>query len=86
MRIEYGGENDVAYIYLADHIGKGEAVRQVVVDDDGLRGEVIIDVDRDGKVLGVEIVGASYVLRPETLATADRQDDDDPYSWTPPAS
>ncbi|NJP94149.1 DUF2283 domain-containing protein [Nonomuraea sp. FMUSA5-5] len=84
MRIEYGEENDVAYIYLADHIGKGEAVRQVVVDDDGLRGEVIIDVDRDGKVLGVEIVGATHVLRPETLATADRHDEEDPYGWPPP--
>ncbi|MFB4268961.1 DUF2283 domain-containing protein [Nonomuraea sp. GTA35] len=92
MRIEYGDENDVAYIYLVDHIGAGESARQVVLDDDGIRGEVILDVDREGKVLGIEVVGASYVLRPETLATAIREEEGpaDPYGtgygggWTPP--
>ncbi|MFC5825185.1 DUF2283 domain-containing protein [Nonomuraea insulae] len=74
MRIEYGEENDVAYIHLVEHIGAGEAVRQVVVEDAGIKGEVIVDLDGDGALLGIEILGASHVLRPETLAQASRKD------------
>lgn len=74
MRIEHGEENDVAYIHLVDHIGAGEAVRQVVVEDAAIKGEVILDLDHDGALLGIEIIGASHVLRPETLARASEND------------
>ncbi|MFI7633771.1 DUF2283 domain-containing protein [Nonomuraea sp. NPDC049400] len=70
MRIEHDDENDVAYIYLVDRIAAGEAARQVVVEADGVPGEVILDLDGQGALLGIEILGASHILRPETLATA----------------
>ncbi|GII61490.1 hypothetical protein Skr01_15750 [Sphaerisporangium krabiense] len=70
MRIEYDEENDVAYVYLVDHIGQGEAETQVLVDADALRGEAILDLDAQGLLLGIEIIGASQVLRPELLAQA----------------
>ncbi|GII82824.1 hypothetical protein Ssi03_08140 [Sphaerisporangium siamense] len=70
MRIEYDQENDVAYVYLVDHIGQGEAGTQIPVEAGALRGEVILDLDAQGLLLGVEIIGASQVLRPELLAQA----------------
>ncbi|RCG31025.1 DUF2283 domain-containing protein [Sphaerisporangium album] len=78
MRIEYDRENDVAYVYLAGHIGPGEAASQVPVEGEGLRGDVILDLDADGFLLGVEVIGASRVLRPGLLAQArDISGDDD---------
>ena len=75
MRIEHDRENNVAYIYLVDEIGEGEAVTQIEVEDDELRGEIVLDLDRDGTLLGIEVLGASRILRPEVLAQADDGDD-----------
>ncbi|GAB3162739.1 DUF2283 domain-containing protein [Microbispora hainanensis] len=71
MRIEHDRENNVAYIYLVDEIGEGEAVTQIEVEDDDLRGEIVLDLDREGRLLGIEVLGASRILRPEVLALAD---------------
>ncbi|MET8139165.1 DUF2283 domain-containing protein [Sphaerisporangium sp. NPDC005288] len=74
MRIEYEQENDVAYVYLVDHIDEGEASVQVPVEDEDLRGDVILDFDAQGFLLGIEIIGASRVLRPELLSAAAGED------------
>ncbi|MEV8638271.1 DUF2283 domain-containing protein [Streptosporangium sp. NPDC051023] len=68
MRIEYDRENDVAYIYLANEIAPGEARTQVLVEAQEMPGEVILDLDDKGSLLGIEIIGASSVLPPEALA------------------
>ncbi|MCS3443269.1 DUF2283 domain-containing protein [Microbacterium phyllosphaerae] len=34
---------------------------------DGMTGELILDFDRDGRLLGIEVLGASGLLRPEDL-------------------
>lgn len=72
MEIEFDPAADAAYVRIVDHIRAGEAVTQVVVEDDRLPGEVILDLDRDGFLLGVEVLGASDLLRPATLASARR--------------
>jgi len=77
VRIEHDRENNVAYIYLVDEIGEGEAVTQIEVEDDDLRGEIVLDLDREGRLLGIEVLGASRVLRPEVLALADDDAGDD---------
>ncbi|WP_169953346.1 DUF2283 domain-containing protein [Microbispora sp. H11081] len=77
MRIDHDSENNVAYIYLVDEIGEGEAVTQIEVEDDELRGEIVLDLDREGRLLGIEVLGASRILRPEVLAQADDDGDDD---------
>ncbi|MEV7011181.1 DUF2283 domain-containing protein [Streptosporangium sp. NPDC051022] len=92
LRIEYDRENDVAYIYLVDEIASGEAKTQVLVEAPEMPGEVILDLDDRGSLLGIEIIGASDVLRPETLAASldeeepDEEDDADdasPYHRPP---
>lgn len=60
---EEGGE---AYIYLTDTIVRGESRRQVevpAVGADGVRqGTFILDFDKDGRLLGIEALDASFVL------------------------
>ena len=67
----YDRSADAAYFNISPRINAGEAVRQDVHEIDG-RGEVILDFDEDGKLLGVEILGAKSLLRPSTLKQAKR--------------
>ncbi|WP_248958637.1 DUF2283 domain-containing protein [Sphaerisporangium perillae] len=60
--IEYDHEVDAAYSYIVDAIADGEAVEQVVVERPG-SGDIVLDFDRDGHLLGVEIIGANRLLR-----------------------
>ena len=84
MDLTFDGVADAAYLYLTD-IAPGEAVEQVTVGR-GRRGwwprrrpqtdgYVILDFDRDGVLLGVEVVGARGLLRPSTLDQAIRIDE-----------
>ena len=55
---------DLSYIALKD-IGEGEAVSQIRLDGetvelsglDSFEGEIVIDLDKSGKILGFEIIG-----------------------------
>ncbi len=71
VRIELDVEVDAAYLYLTDSEAAGAAVEQVVVDRAG-RGDVVLDFDADGRLLGVEIIGASQLLHPSSLSAAER--------------
>jgi uncharacterized protein YuzE len=75
LRIEHDDENDVAYIYLVDELGQGEAEAQVLVEREGMPGEVVLDFDAQGHLLGIEVLGASAILRPEVLAQANEEDE-----------
>lgn len=44
-------------------------MENVVIERDG--GTVILDFDEDGKLLGVEILGASRLLTAQAVADAD---------------
>jgi len=56
MRIEYDKEADAAYIYFKD-IKEGEIVQSISLND-----SVNIDLDADGRTLGIEIIDASKNL------------------------
>ena len=62
-------EVDAAYIAL-QHIGEGQAVRQIVVDDARLSGEVVLDLDRRGRLLGIELIGYRSLLEGDDAETA----------------
>ncbi len=64
---------DAAYIYLRD-IGVGDAAWQHAVDDDRAAGMVVLDFDIDGRLIGVEVVGASRGLPREILEAAEQID------------
>lgn len=69
MRIKYDPAADAAYVYLVDRIQPGEAKTQIVVLDGG----VVLDLDAEGRLLGVEVVHAKRLLRPETLHTGKKK-------------
>jgi len=56
MRTEFDKEADAAYIYFKE-IGNGEVAETITLND-----SVNVDLDKEGKVLGIEILDASEHL------------------------
>ena len=72
MHVSHDKAVDAAYIRIVDVIPEGEAVRQVTMNSGaGGETEFVLDLDRWGRLLGIEVLGATLGLRPETLALAD---------------
>jgi uncharacterized protein YuzE len=69
VRIEHDPEVDAAYIYLTDaELAPGRDNTIVDVPDDA-DGHVILDW-KDGKLVGIEILGARALLTPDLLDQA----------------
>jgi uncharacterized protein YuzE len=68
----FDAEADAAYIYLVPEIAPGRSIRNIEVQVS--RGSVILDIDPEGILLGVEVLGARGVLDPMLLAGAERID------------
>ena len=62
MKLEYDKEADAAYIYLDYPIKKGMAQKTIQLNDN-----IILDFDRKGKLLGIEVLDARKVLHKKTL-------------------
>lgn len=71
MRLTYDDEANAAYLEL-EAIGEGTAVENVVVERPG-RGDIVLDFDADGRLLGVEVIGAAALLRTTVLDIAERR-------------
>lgn len=54
MKITFDKKADVVYIYTREEIEEGEAVRTIEVNKD-----IILDFDKNGKLLGIEVLNAS---------------------------
>ena len=67
VTVKYDPISDAAYFDVVDHVDDGEAVVQIEVEDPDLKGRIILDLDKNRFLLGVEVLGAKKVLRPETL-------------------
>ena len=65
MKIEYDKDADAAYIYIAENIAVGEAVKTIELNDN-----IILDFNKNGKLLGIEVLDASKVLNKELLVSA----------------
>jgi uncharacterized protein YuzE len=73
MRVTYDAAADAAYVSLVETIGDGEAATQIhSITTPGDRGEVALDFDADGRLLGIEVLRASAVLPAAVLADAMR--------------
>lgn len=72
MRITYDQTVDAAYIALVDEIADGAVTQQLhSLATPGELGEVTLDFDENGRLLGVEVLGATKVLPKEVLAVAE---------------
>ncbi|MEK6760418.1 MAG: DUF2283 domain-containing protein [Nanoarchaeota archaeon] len=56
MKIEMDKESDAAYIYFKD-ISPGEVAKTISLND-----SINVDLDEDGKTIGIEILDASKNL------------------------
>lgn len=75
MRVTYDPAADAAYVELAGPVGDGEVATTIhSIATPGDRGEVALDFDADGRLLGIEVLRASAVLPAAVLADAVRID------------
>lgn len=65
MKFEYDKEVDAAYIYLEYPIKEGEAEKKIELNEN-----IILDFNKAGKLLGVEILNASKILNKKVLLEA----------------
>lgn len=68
-RIEYDSEANAAYIYLTEEISAGRVSRTVCVDPTEIGGMVNLDLDDEGRIIGLEVLDARQLLSPDILPT-----------------
>jgi uncharacterized protein YuzE len=64
----------MGYVYLADHIPTGgvDHTEPLVIDlPRGVRHLINLDFDVDGRLLGIEVDGASHILPAAVLSAAE---------------
>jgi len=85
LRITFDPDSDAAYVHLQSTIAAGAAVKTVSIDVEKV-GMVNLDFDEEGRLLGVEVVGARALLPREVLALVDAraQGPDGGTAATPP--
>lgn len=75
MRITYDPEANAAFIYLKETIAPGGVARTEICDvETKPETSIILCFDSEGLVVGIEILGATRILPPETLMRAQRLD------------
>ena len=62
MRMKYASDAHAAYLAIEDDVADGSAVENVVIERPG-RGDIVPDFDADGRLLAVELIGATGLLR-----------------------
>jgi uncharacterized protein YuzE len=73
VRISYDSEADAAYIRLDANTEVGRVRQSVSVEAPFLStGDVVLDFDRDGQLVAIEVLSASKLLPSELLASAER--------------
>ena len=71
MRITYDPEADAAYIYLTDEQLSPGLVSVPIDPLEGIQADIVLDW-KDGKMVGLEVLGAASVLHSDLLARAIR--------------
>jgi len=74
IRMTYEPSQGVAYIYLVDRAVRPKPARGVWALD----GNLLIDLDEQGRILGIEVLDTRAVLRDETLEGAESHHEPQP--------
>ena len=69
MRITYDSSVNAAYIYLAE-IGPGGVAKTYLCDRSEVNGEINLDFDAAGRLVGIEVLDADRLLPVALLARA----------------
>jgi uncharacterized protein YuzE len=67
MKISYDPEANAAYIQIADVVGAGDVDFTYGCDPSEVGGMIHLDFDSHGRLVGIEVLGASDKLPPELL-------------------
>jgi uncharacterized protein YuzE len=62
VRYTYDADADAAYISFVDQISPGEVRSTRICDVEFVHGSIAFDLDEQGRLLGIEILGVSQVL------------------------
>ena len=65
MKFEYDKEVDAAYVYIGHPIKDGEVKKTIELNEN-----IILDFDKKGKLLGMEILNASKIMNKKVLVEA----------------
>ncbi|MGI5419256.1 DUF2283 domain-containing protein [Actinomadura luteofluorescens] len=77
LKVTYDQQADAAYVYLVDPAQAGEpgvVAYTYPCDPIDVEGVINLDFDKEGRVLGIEILGASSKLPAYLLDAAGRLD------------
>jgi uncharacterized protein YuzE len=66
MKFTYDKEVDAAYVYLEYPLKDGQVKKTVEIDEN-----IALDYDKDGKLLGMEILEASKHLKKNSILSAE---------------
>ncbi|KUH37122.1 MULTISPECIES: DUF2283 domain-containing protein [Streptomyces] len=73
-RVAYDRAADAAYVYLTDPGTPTKAAHTLACDPVGVDGTVNLDFDEEGRLVGVEVLGAASTLPARLLESAERLD------------
>jgi len=68
MKITYDESVDAAYIYLEDDIKPGGVARTYCCDPQEVNGQIHLDFDAGGRLIGIEVLDASKRLGSNLVA------------------
>ena len=71
MHVTFDPEANAAYVYLDRPDQDGRSIENVVVERKG-KGDVVLDFDSNGFLMGVGIIGAAELLSQSVRATAEQ--------------
>lgn len=73
MRVTFDRRANAAYIYLIpSEAFKDRIAKQEVIAPPHMRGTVVLDLDKRGRILGIEVLGATSLLPYDLLDKAER--------------
>jgi uncharacterized protein YuzE len=67
MNIQYDSKVDAAYIQIVELIEPGMVASTYLCDPAEVGGMINLDFDANGRLLGIEVIGASTLLSEKVL-------------------
>jgi uncharacterized protein YuzE len=71
MKISYDPSTDAAYVYLVSTIEPGGVSTTYCCDPLKINGQIHLDFDASGRLVGIEVLGASRKLPADLLKQAE---------------
>lgn len=72
MKITHDTSVDAAYLYLVDEIKPGGVAKTYACDPLEVDGQINLDFDDEGRLIGIEVLDASKILPAELLDQAEK--------------